>query len=41
MMKKKILVSTLLQALGFSKNDIVDEFYQKETLNYDKNLPLA
>ena len=36
--KKKILVSTLLQALGFSKNDIVDEFYQKETLNYDKNL---
>ena len=36
--KKKILVSTLLQALGYSKNDIVDEFYQKETLNYDKNL---
>ncbi len=36
--KKKILVSTLLQALGFSKNDIVDEFYQKETLNYVKNL---
>ncbi|OCW79074.1 DNA-directed RNA polymerase subunit beta [Pelagibacteraceae bacterium GOM-A2] len=36
--KKKILVSTLLQALGFSKNDIVDEFYQKETLTYDKNL---
>ena len=36
--KKKILVSTLLQALGFSKNDIVDEYYQKETLNYDKNL---
>ncbi len=36
--KKKILVSTLLQALGFSKNDIVDEFYQKETLNYDKSL---
>ncbi len=36
--KKKILVSTLLQALGFSKNDIVDEFYQKETLSYDKNL---
>ena len=39
--KKKILVSTLLQALGFSKNDIVDEFYQKERLNYDNNLPLA
>ncbi len=36
--KKKILVSTLLQALGFSKNDIVDEFYQKETLGYDKNI---
>ena len=36
--KKKILVSTLLQALGYSKNDIVDEFYQKETLAYDKNL---
>ncbi len=36
--KKKILVSTLLQALGFSKNDIVDEFYQKETLVFDKNL---
>ena len=36
--KKKILVSTLLQALGFSKNDIVDEFYKKETLTYDKNL---
>ena len=36
--KKKILVTTLLQALGFSKNDIVDEFYQKETLTYDKNL---
>ncbi len=36
--KKKILVSTLLQALGFSKNDIVDEFYQKEILTYDKKL---
>ncbi len=36
--KKKILVSTLLQALGFSKNDIVDEFYKKETLVYDRNL---
>ncbi len=36
--KKKILVSTLLQALGFSKNDIVDEFYLKETLTFDKNL---
>ncbi len=36
--KKKILVSTLLQALGFSKNDIVDEFYDKESLTFDKNL---
>ena len=36
--KKKILVSTLLQALGFSKNDIVDEFYNKQTLTYDKNI---
>ena len=36
--KKKILVSTLLQALGFSKNDIVDEFYGKESLTFDKNL---
>ena len=36
--KKKILVSTLLQALGFSKNDIVDDFYERETLTFDKNL---
>ncbi len=36
--KKKILVSTLLQALGFSKSDIADEFYKKETLIYDKSL---
>ncbi len=36
--KKKILVSTLLQSLGYTKNDIVDEFYKKETLTYDKNL---
>ncbi len=36
--KKKILVSTLLQALGFSKNDIVDEFYLKETLTFDKKI---
>tara|TARA_A100001011_G_scaffold350347_1_gene389591 strand:- start:101 stop:3721 length:3621 start_codon:yes stop_codon:yes gene_type:complete len=36
--KKKIFVSTLLQALGFSKSDIVNEFYEKETFTYDKNL---
>ena len=33
--KKKILVSTLLLALGFNKSDIVNEFYEKETYNYD------
>jgi len=37
--KKKILVSTLLLALGFSKPDIVDEFYKKESFifNAEKN----
>ena len=34
--KKKILVSTLLLALGFSKSDIVKEFYDKEIYNYDE-----
>ncbi len=33
--KKKILVSTLLLALGFSKDDIANEFYEKEIYNYD------
>tara|TARA_Y100000816_G_scaffold255230_1_gene207923 strand:- start:1357 stop:4977 length:3621 start_codon:yes stop_codon:yes gene_type:complete len=33
--KKKILVSTLLLALGFNKSDIVNEFYDKEIYNYD------
>ncbi len=33
--KKKILISTLLLALGFSKNDIVNEFYEKEIFTYD------
>ena len=36
--KKKIFVSTLLQALGFTKSDIVNEFYEKETFSYDENL---
>ena len=36
--KKKLYASTLLQALGYSKTDIVDEFYKKETYTYDKNL---
>ena len=35
--KKKLLVTTLLQALGYSKEDIVNEFYEKEVLSYDKN----
>ena len=34
--KKKILVSTLLLALGYTKNDIVNEFYEKETYSYDE-----
>ena len=36
--KKKIYVTTLLQALGLSKNDIVNEFYDKENYIYDKKL---
>ncbi len=36
--KKKIFVSTLLQALGYSKSDIVNEFYDKEIFVYDENL---
>ena len=35
--KKKIFATTLLMALGFSKNDIVNEFYQKEVLTFDKS----
>ena len=33
--KKKILVSSLLLALGFNKSDMVNEFYEKEVYNYD------
>ena len=33
--KKKIYVSTLLMALGFSKPDIANEFYDKEQYTYD------
>ena len=33
--KKKILVSTLLLALGFNKSDMAKEFYEKEVYNYD------
>ncbi len=34
--KKKIFVSTLLLALGFSKQEIVNEYYEKEIYSYDK-----
>ena len=34
--KKKILVSTLLIALGYSKKDIVEEYYEKESFSYDE-----
>ena len=33
--KKKILVSTLLMALGFTKSEIADEFYGNETYTFD------
>ncbi len=33
--KKKILATTLLLALGFNKNEIIDEFYQNEVFIYD------
>ena len=33
--KKKIFVSTLLLALGFSKQEIANEFYDNETFIYD------
>ena len=33
--KKKIFVTTLLLALGFTKNEIVNEFYEKENYIYD------
>ena len=36
--KKKILVSTLLQALGYTKNDVVNEFYEKENYIFDEKL---
>ncbi len=36
--KKKIYISTLLLALGFSKQDIANEFYQKETFTYDNKI---
>ncbi len=36
--KKKIFVTTLLQALGYTKNDIVNEFYEKANYAYDTKL---
>ena len=36
--KKKIFCSTLLLALGFSKTEIVDEFYEKEIFSFDLKL---
>ena len=34
--KKKIFASTLLMALGFSKQEIVNEFYESEVFTYDQ-----
>ena len=34
--KKKIFASTLLLALGFTKQEIVNEFYENETFTYDQ-----
>ncbi len=36
--KKKLLVSTLLMALGYSKTEIVNEFYEKENFTYNEEL---
>ena len=36
--KKKLLATTLLIALGYTKNDIVNEFYEKETFVYNSKL---
>ncbi|WP_415284015.1 DNA-directed RNA polymerase subunit beta [Candidatus Pelagibacter sp. Uisw_130] len=33
--KKKILASTLLMALGYTRSEIADEFYSKETYTFD------
>ena len=36
--KKKLLVTTLLQAIGYNKDDIVNEFYEKENCIYDNKI---
>ena len=35
MIEKKIFASTLLLALGYNKQEIANEFYESEILNYD------
>ena len=36
--KKKILASTLLLALGYTKSDMANEFYEKENFEYDSKI---
>ena len=36
--KRKFLLSTLLLALGYTKNEIVNEFYDKEKFTFDTKL---
>ena len=36
--KKKLFISTLLLALGYTKNDIVNEFYENEIYLFDEKL---
>jgi len=36
--KKKIFITTLLLALGYSINEIVNEFYEKENYSYDSKI---
>ena len=38
MIEKKIFVSTLLTSIRIFKDDIVNEFYEKEIYTYDKKL---
>ena len=36
--KKKLFVTTLLQALGYNKKEIIDMFYDYETFDFNKDL---
>ena len=36
--KKKILASTLILALGYNKQEIVNEFYENEKYIFDRKL---